>query len=349
MNSSKFRDGIWTAIVVTIVTILIWAWAAGETLEQRQVTLRLNFVARDVSAWIVRPSTNSATVTVEGPTRALQEFAARADTPLNIELGWETLPATPGTHSASIESLLANHPDLHGMSVRIVDSKPATIEVEVDERVRAKAEIRAELTGVQTEGEVIVQPRTAQITMPGRLREKNPGTLYLTARADPVQLASLEADRTQTLVLNVVLPTEFAGATDVSFTPTLATVTFNIRSQIRELHIDTVRVHISGTPENADEYHIAVEPKQLSNITIRADGELIRRIERESIPVVAFVHLTSLELEQHLTNKPVTYFMAMVPNAQTGGTTGVAIAARTEDSDDSPTIQLTITERAPPP
>ena len=352
MNRTKLRDGISTAVIVAIVTVLIWAWAAGETLDRRQVPVRFNFAARDASAWMVRPSTNRATVTVEAPTRALQEFAARADAPITIELGLETLPATRGTHTASVESLLSNHPDLRGIGVRVVESKPATIEVDVDERVRATAEIRPELPGVQTEGEITIHPAAAEVVMPGRLREQHPGPLTLIARADPNQLSSIDPDdldKPQTLVVNVTLPEGFGDVADITISPPTATVTFTIRSQIREYALDNVRVHISGTPENADEYHIDVEPKQLGDITIRADGELIRRIERESIPVIAFVHLTSLELEQHITSKPVSYFMAMVPNAPGGGTMGVPLNARMGDGDEPPVIQLTITERAPSP
>lgn len=345
MNTTRHSDRIWTGVVVAIVTLLIWAWAAGETLDNRQVPVRLNYTARDAGAWIVRASTDRTTVTIEGPTRALQEFAARADTPINIELGMETLPARTGQYNTSVESLLTNHPELRNIGVRIVESKPANILVDVDERTTLTAEIRPELSGVQTESGVTVQPPTAKVVLPGRLRNQINGPLTLIARADPAQLSSLEPDRPQSLVLNLTLPEGLSSSPDITITPAVATVTFTVRSQIRELELQNVRVQISGTPENADEYHIEVEPKQLSDITIRADGELIRRIQRDNIPVVAFVHLTSLELEQRITSKPVTYFMAILPNTG-GGAAGVALSARAGVDEAAPLIQLKIVDRA---
>ncbi len=347
MERPRVRNEFWTILLVTIVTVLIWAWAAGETLENSRETVRLQFTAPDAASWIIVAAQEQVHVTVEGSKRAVEAFTERTSSPLVIRLGSESLPAQAGSHTLALQSVLSEHPDLSKLGVRIVECEPAAIQVDVDEMVRVQAEIRPMLPGVQQAGEINVEPSTAEIAVPGRIRSELTGTLYVNAEAEPWQLAALEADVPQSLVVNLTPPDALVGIANVRIKPVTATVAFTIRSQIRELNIASVRVQISATPENVDEYHVEVEPRQLRDVVIRADGALIRRIERESIPVVAFVHLTSLELEQQIAIKPVSYFMAMVPDGPGGALRGVAVDAERSDGVNRPTIQLKISERTP--
>jgi len=349
MDRSRLRVEVWSVIITAVVTALIWAWAAGETLEQESQTARLQFTAPQADTWLIKPSTDRVRLTLEGSKSALQQIATAADAaPIGVRLGSEHLPAEPGTHMLAVAAALQDGAAFENVGVRIVECEPATIQVEVDELIQVQAEVRPVLPGVQHEGEITVDPPTATITIPSRLRDQLPNTLYANAEAEQWQLASLEPDVQHTLVVNVRPQDALANNPDVRVTPATAAVSFSIRSQIRELLLDSVRVQISGTPQNIDEYKVELEPRQLRDITIRADAELIRRIEQENIPVIGFVHLTSLELEQHIEQKAVTYFLAMIPNSSGGAATGVAIEARSESGDDPPIVQLTITERPAP-
>lgn len=348
MERRGWRVELWSILITVVVTLLIWAWAAGETLEQESQSVRLQFSAGDPDAWLIKPSTDRVQVTLEGSKSALNTISGIASSPVSLNLGTEHLPAKPGVHSLPVAEALEGSPAFDGVGVRIVDCEPATIQVEVDELVRVEAEIRPILPGVQHEGEITVDPATATIIMPSQMRQRMPNVLYANAEAEQWQLASLEPDVQHTLVVNVRAQDALANNPDVRVKPTTAAVSFTIRSQIRELSLDSVRVQISGTPQNIDEYRVQLEPRQLRDISIRADAEVIRRIEQENIPVIAFVHLTSLELEQQIRQKPVTYFLAMIPNGSGGATTGVAIEAHANSGDDPPIVQLTITERPAP-
>lgn len=347
MDGPKWRRELWTALLVTVVTVLIWAWAAGELLEQQQYTIQVRFSAPEAAAWLIRPASAQVEVTVEGSKRALADMEQRLDAPITIRLGSDALPAETGTHTLTMLTTLTDHPDLDDVGVRIIECKPAMVPVVVDRLVRVQAEIRPLLPGVQRIGEITVEPTTADVHIPSSLRDQLPGTLHVNAEAEPWQIAALEPDVPQTLVVNVTPQGVLSGIPDVRISPKSATISFTIRSQIRELVLDGVRVQVSGTPENLDEYDVDVEPRQLRDLTIRADGELIRRIERESIPVVAFVHLTSLELEQQISSKPVSYYLALVPDGPGGAVRGVPVDAVSESGAERPVIQLTVTERPP--
>ena len=49
-----WRKEIWTVVIVTVVTVLIWFWAAGETQEQRAVNYaRVEFVVAEPEEWLL--------------------------------------------------------------------------------------------------------------------------------------------------------------------------------------------------------------------------------------------------------------------------------------------------------
>ncbi len=104
-----------------------------------------------------------------------------------------------------------------------------------------------------------------------------------------------------------------------------------------------VRVQIAGPPEDHSEYVVEIDEtdKQLANVTIKADGALIRQIERGEATVVALVHLSSSEKERRIESKAVTCFMALQPE---GG--GTIVDAEVSGSSLMPVVRLQITDRS---
>ena len=99
---------------------------------------------------------------------------------------------------------------------------------------------------------------------------------------------------------------------------------------------------IAGPPEDHDEYTVEIDEKDrsLADVTIKADGSLIRQIDQGKATVVALVHLSSSEKERRIESKPVTCFMALQPDGN-----GSIVAAEINGSNESPVIHLRITER----
>jgi hypothetical protein len=101
-------------------------------------------------------------------------------------------------------------------------------------------------------------------------------------------------------------------------------------------------VQLAGPPEDRDIYTVEIDPKQLRDVTVSADSDLIRRIESGEVPVVAFLHLSSREKEMQIESKRVSYFMALVSDP--AGTRFVPVTVKAP-ANELPVIKLKIARR----
>jgi hypothetical protein len=120
-------------------------------------------------------------------------------------------------------------------------------------------------------------------------------------------------------------------------------VEFTVRSRIEQVTLPQVLVQIAGPWQDHEEYIVEVDErdKQVQEVTIKADGDLIKRIAANEVPVVALVHLTNKDKEQRIESKPVTCFLAILPDGPV-----TLVEAEIADSPGPPVIRLNITPRA---
>ena len=118
-----------------------------------------------------------------------------------------------------------------------------------------------------------------------------------------------------------------------------------MKSRITQTTLPTVRVQIAGPPEDHEEYRIEIENPTLANVTIKADIELISRIERNQAVVVAIVHLSQREKERGISEKPVTCFMAL-PRDENAPFRAAIVSAEIDGTAQPPVIRLKISDRA---
>ena len=95
---------VWTWLLVTVVSVMIWIWAAGETREEAGASMRIRIVPPDESEWIVSPREFTANVEMTGSRFAIQN-ARNLRMPLELRLGTE-LPAATGVYNSNVASLL---------------------------------------------------------------------------------------------------------------------------------------------------------------------------------------------------------------------------------------------------
>ncbi len=148
--------------------------------------------------------------------------------------------------------------------------------------------------------------------------------------------------------MKLSLPARLAGEQSVTIEPSNATIEFTVKSRIKETTLPTVRVQIAGPPEDHDEYRIEIENPTLTDVTIKADGELISQIERNQAVVVAMVHLSQREKERGIDSKPVTCFMAL-PLGENSPVQATIVDAEVGDTPQLPIVRLKITARAAKP
>ncbi len=308
---------IWTYLIVTLVAVLIWAWAASETRERKSLNAAsVRFTTSNPSNWTIAPSSTPVQLNVEGPTVAVQRVERLLRRPIDIPV-----PATAGRQAIDLAAQLRDLDSIRETGATIVATDPATIDVELDQIDRITVPVKPNFPGVTTDGEIVVQPREVTVSLPHTLREQLRGDFAVEAFLDRGQLDGLAPGEPQVKEARLRLPETLIGAntSDVRFNPSVVTVRFTIRSRVRETKVDSVRVQVAGPVEDRDTYRVEVDPKVLRAVTLLADADLSRQIESGEVPVIAFVHLSSREKEAMIESKQVSWFEALVPEMD-GGT-----------------------------
>ncbi len=339
----RFREQFLTYGLVTVVALLIWYWAAAETRDQDRRTFRLVFEpAPQTEQTVTSGGIDKVNVEMEGSRLALQRAAELADRRrLRLTTGNE-LP-TEGQHRLDLVELLESHKPLTNTGVRILSTDPASVQIDIDRLVPVTVEIKAVTPGVEPEN-LTIDPPQAVVKLPSRLRDRAGGNLAVEVHVPQTRLDRLEPGVMNTVEnLKLRLAGPLGNARPVRIEPPRATVTFTVRSRIKETTLPTVRVQIAGPPEDNDEYVVQIENNTLTDVTVKADRELISRIDRGDAVVVALVHLSHQEKELGIESKPVTCFMALPRDAGIS-VEPTLVEAEVNGSSQLPLIRLQITE-----
>lgn len=329
------RTDVWTYLLITALSLLVWVWAAGETRDaERFAGIPIEFSAGDSAAWSIETDVASITVVVEGSQWAISR-AEEAMRDLVIDL-----PTDEEQQTLELLPLLRNHPRVRETGISVVSTSPSSASLTVDRIETVPVRVRPALPRIQTVGEVVVEPSQASLSMPARLRRLYPEDAFVEAFLGREELDRLEPGVAHTIQnVTLRLPEQLAQDSRVRIDPPDVTLTFTIRSQIRDLALDSpVRVQLAGPPEDL-EYLVAFEPKQLRDVTVSAPFHIIEKIEAGEAVVVAMVHLRSSEKESRIAQKPVTYFMALWEED------GAEVAGRVGDTNAPPLIDITISDR----
>ena len=88
-----WRSQLPTYLIVTVVAVLIWLWAAGETRETGERTFRVQFTTQFPADHIVTPKAMTITAEIEGSRSALRSAPAMGSPiVLTLDAGWAIMP-----------------------------------------------------------------------------------------------------------------------------------------------------------------------------------------------------------------------------------------------------------------
>lgn len=336
--TSRIRNGIWSHLIVTIVTLLIWLWAAGETRDSRTFNVvRLQFAVTEPANWVITPPQQPLTIVVEGSPFSLQ----RADQLFRQALK-VTLTATRGKQVIDVYERLPALDEFRELGVRLVSTEPQAVEVELDEIVRTQVRVKPVLPGVTTEGEIDVEPSEVTVAAPSQALARYQRGVTVEAPVEGFEIESFQPGERQSLEVKLRTREGFAPS-EVTITPPKARITFTVRSRTRELVLDTVPVQLSTPPEAIRSHVVELDTPELSQVPIVADAELIKRIENSEVPVVAVVHLSEREIQTRIDSKPISYLVALLPDGN-GGVRGEQVRVRQPVAGSAPIVRLRITE-----
>jgi hypothetical protein len=323
-------------LIITGLTLLIWYWAAGETRDDREINdVRIEFTIGE--SWRIEPNRVFVTLTAVGPRRAVRLASENLN---SLQLVLER-PESPGPVTIDLADRIREHRAIREAGISVVSVNPGTVDLSIDQLITETAEVRVMLPDVTVvNDEIDVEPEEVDVTMPSMLRRDLGDELIVEVNVERAELTNLDPGIKLTRESNRLRVQGLSrSAAAVTFQPRKVSYSFELASQIRQLHRDAVRVHLAGPSEDT-EYIVDFEPKTLPNVTIYARAELIEKIRNGDAVVYALVHLKSAEKEERIDHQRVGAFVARHDDG-----TLESVRAEVNGSDDPPIIQITITKR----
>lgn len=339
---SGLRPMLANIAVVTVVSLLLWLWAAGQTRETSTVEVLVLFVPGDAERNIVTPAEPIAvSLDVQGARHELERAADRlSGKTITLRTGRPEVPASPGPHTIDIASAINRSEELTSLGIVAIGAVPASTSIEVMETITVEAKILPVIPGVQLNGAAEVSPAMAKVTLPKALLSGLGSDPSIEAFVPTTQANAQEPGRRHVLDVALRVPEALEGqARLVRILPDRAKVTFTLQSRSASTLLRLVPVQLAGPPLDLDGYQVSIESgnEYLRDVEVTGPAATIRQLEEGRIKVFAFVHLTADDLARRVTRKRVE--MWMLPP-------GVSVLRLGESTETSPEVRLTVRERA---
>ena len=152
-----------------------------------------------------------------------------------------------------------------------------------------------------------------------------PEAIAVTAVISDAALEQLQPGFDITEYASIRLPPSL-DSSDVTIEPIGVNVTFKIRSKTQKWEIPFVRVLIVGPAEEYAAFSITLPHVIVPKVEIESDTDIIDGIKSGKVTVFAIVRLKSSELEDRITEKAVTTFLAFTEDGA-----GHVVKATVED------------------
>jgi len=302
----KRKDDTLAILFVTLLTVVIWLWAAARTEDFQTDKTKLHFTTSVGSLSTVSPTEKTVALTFKGPQTSLN--AARKACQKGIEL---SIANDDGEVTLDIASRMNALDVIRGTGAEVVSAEPISITLLVQTMVIVEATVEQVLPGVTVSGDVTVDPATVTLRIPKQLRNQLPEAVTVHAVVSETILEQLRPGEMHIEDATIQLP---------------AALSFKIQSKTDKTTLPQVRVLIAAPAEDYAAYSVSLPVKIIPNVTIEADKEIISKIASGEITVFALVRLASRDMEQRIDSKNVTSFMAMLEDG-----TGVQVKATVED------------------
>lgn len=320
MNGPRIRN----LIIVTLVTLLVWAFAEGESLRtdvRQNVRLRLNS-GPDLTASLSGSDWGGEirTLRVRGPSTAIARVLDRISNGIDLEPGRD-VSGDPGETTVNLRELLEQHAIFEGTGVSIVEVEPPTLQLSIDRMISLEAQVIVPLPAGDGTYSGQANPPVVRVSVPQRLLASDAFRGYAEA---PVVRARVPVDALADITPSaplVVSAAELAMPQDVApgvrIEPRSARVTVTRRVRESTKVLATVPVHVRLPAVIASTYDIQVEAdsETVDEVSLTGPSELVDQTGLGGsfrYQVVAEVELLPAEIETALAG---TTGSAVLPRA----------------------------------
>lgn len=306
-----------TFLLVTLVTLLIWAFAEAETLVKREATVDLVIAGdAEVAITVLEPVPDAATegarrqspgreevvrvvASLEGAAASIDEAERLLRSPLRLT----SLPRDAGDHSIDLRAAIREHPSIKGVSVTKVT--PAAILIATDPLTSREVPVRVVLgegeSAPAVAGTPEARPSKARLILPTRVAQYLPADAACIATPESSSLERLVSGRQETIAgVRLSPPRELAGEMNVRIDPPRADIVVTLKSKLSTAVLPSVPVHLQIPPGELPNWDIKVEQKDrfITDVTVTGPADLVKAVQDKTTPVFAVLVLSYTELEK---------------------------------------------------
>ena len=219
-----------TLIVVTLVSVLIWIVAEGESVSRERVETNVRLVDGEAGL-VIRPLdptqwTGRMVVALEGSTTEVSNLRDRLREAILFRPGDPGVPTEPGRHELDLAAILRQSRLFEGTGVSLTSVEPETVGVMIDSVSWQNMDVRVEVPDAASASSPVADPRRVRVQVPSLLADRFEGLQALTARLSADQISRLEVGRRNVIEdVPLELPPDIASHPFVKLDPDRVNVT----------------------------------------------------------------------------------------------------------------------------
>lgn len=313
------------AVLVAILTVLVWAWAEGEGLTVAPASPRVVFKSppgSDLFARSVDQSfTGAVSVNLRGSTAAVGQVQRALATPLALTPGITGFPSTPGTHTIELREIIRHLPEIRGSGVSVLSAEPATIQVTVEKLVTRQAAVRLRVVGGSASETPVMTPAIVAVRIPEANADQVPGDAEVDATVD-VSSASASGASSYEATVPVRLSSLMRAAGALEPSPSTVKVAVKLGKPEETITLPSVEVRTIWDPsvdrEEAKRWRVEVIDAYVRNVRLTGPAGSTAALRDGKVQPLAIVLLDSDDLKEgEVTRVPV--MTARVPGVYGDG------------------------------
>lgn len=303
----KIWQGIRTVVVVTLVAGLVWLYAESENVRSHALDVEVQFVAPADRPLVIKPSE---------PVRVRVIMRSAAGKFAEVERQVRSGPVRVVVRDkadgrpqqiVSLREQLAASAPLSALGVTVTEVQPSMIEVSVEPFQKVSLDVAVVTDGVQLAGPAVVDQKQITVDVPASLAKSLTDAKAI-ARLDAKTLSQLEVNVPHQVDAAIELPEPLRGT---GYTPSVSRVkvTLTVRKQADTFTVPyAVPVLVQGPPTELGTYSVVFseETRFLRDVALTGPSDVIDRIRKGEIKVVAYVPLTVDDLERAAGKDAVT-------------------------------------------
>lgn len=295
-----------TIVAAGIFAVLIWIYAEGENVKERDLWLDVRFVPPAGQELLIEPSQvpQPVRVSLRCSTSQWAEIRKLGDQPLEM-----VVTADPGgvEQTVNLAERLRADARFAGRGIEVREVRAETVRVHV-ERLESH-EVRVEVVAGELElaGPASVEPEKVRLRVPvsvaGSLEQVRVEAVLSGPEFDPAKLPENERIEREVPVRVVPGDLRYVGPIE----PERVVVRFAIRRRLETLKIPRMQVLTVLPPGESLRYGVEVadEHRTLLDVEVTGPREAIERLRRGQVTPWAALRLTAEELDRGITSKAV--------------------------------------------